>query len=136
MKSTTLVLVCLFAHGLFGQQVSTSTTAEMLNGRAWKNMSNAEHVYYLASFRDGLIFRILYKELSMEIFQSKWAEHFTVGDYVNELDKVYQASENINIPAPLVIAFSTKKLQGTLTKDQIETELQEMRSLTHAILDN
>jgi len=126
MKTVALFLL-VFVSIAYGQNVNL--TANMFNGRGWVKMTHSDRLFYLQALKDEITYRLLAQELSEEKLKQQWAEHATVGDYIQELDKLYEERENIDIPVTLAATYCTKKLLGTYTHDELERQLIATRQL-------
>jgi hypothetical protein len=98
-------------------------------------MFNAtDKTIYIHAMHDALARNVLMEASQAE--KDRWAEHFTVGDYVREFDIVYSAAENVRIPLPLALDYCTIKLKGMLPKRDLELKLIELRKLVATLQEN
>jgi hypothetical protein len=104
----------------FGQKGPPMFTDGMLNGRFWIAATNEEKTVYVAGVVDAL---------NLVRQHARMADNFTSGDYIKELDKIYNDTENINIPLIWIFDYCTTKLKGETTKTALESNLIALRKL-------
>jgi hypothetical protein len=125
-----LILVATCTLCVTAQESDPKFTGQMSNGRLWQELDKDEKLSYVAGAHDILISITLTKLTKPTRENSNWAEGFTLIDYIKVIDEVYKDVENVRIPVPWVIGFSTQKLKGMLTKAELEDTLMSIRGLT------
>jgi hypothetical protein len=121
-----------FAWLAYGQE-QLDSTGQMSNGRAWNAFASDMKIFYVSGLHDAMVMTVRregplkLKELNL------WTEGFNVGDYVKELDTLYRGGENVRIPIPMALAYCSKKLEGTSTKEELEQTLIAVRKLVSAL---
>ena len=98
----------------------------------WLMMTDAMKNGYLSGYLDLLTYSSMHKRdlaSSNKFHTDHWARNAIVSDYVKELDGLYQDGENVPMPIPVAMEYCTLKLNGGLTKAQLEQALIRIRQL-------
>ncbi len=124
---TILILVLLAGWSLAAQE--SHSTKQMINGRAWLAMTDTAKTFYVSGVHDSIVAEGMVYLHPLEEVKKKWAERFTVGDHIEELNKLYKDRENILLPVPAALDYCTEKLKGGKSKDELEQILILFRTL-------
>jgi hypothetical protein len=108
-------------------QADSEHTAGLINGRRWSRMTTDEKFFYLVAIQETIS---LVGDASKA--DALLAYQFTYDDYRQEINKVYSAVENSNIPVILVFKFCTAKFKGKLTTSQLEEYIMALRRNANA----
>lgn len=120
LKSAILVLALLAPLPILGQD---GFTGLLMNGRVWMSLEETEKKMYMFGVRDGVV--AANRNESKTLIQG-----FTLHDYLNELNLLYEDRSNINIPVIIGIRYCSLKFKGTLTKAELEEKLIGFREAT------
>lgn len=92
-------------------------------------MSETAKLFYVQGIKDGQTSAayLLPPEFRDLVLRATQAKGFTPGDYVKELDKLFEERENLNIFVLLAYGYVTRKLQGANTSQELEQILVELR---------
>ena len=121
-----LLLTILLLGVLYGQDEIDSTRL-MCNGRMWRKMSVDHKLAYVMGIKDAWVESALASGDVTKFVENRWADRFTVKDYMKELDLIYRDGENIRLPIPAAIWYCTAKLKGKSTKAELERALIYLR---------
>jgi hypothetical protein len=108
------------------QADDTIFTNQMANGRMWLGMDETRRLMYVGGVHDSLSFAAIHV-VNSDKAKPRWAVHFTIGDYVNELNAMYKDGEHIRIPIPYLVDYCTTKLKGETTKAELDILLISIR---------
>lgn len=113
------------AQGQLPQTSKSAFTGGLLNGRAWETFPAAVKSMYVAGIKDSILAAAMASDSAPN--KIAWAEHFTVDDYVKELNLLYVDRENIRIPVVFGVRYLTQKFRGDRTKADLESGLMALR---------
>lgn len=103
----------------------------MPTGRFWQLLPDMAKLMYVQGAKDGIVLASAVDlTLGSKILRQLDAQGFFPGDYVKELDMLYQDRENLPIPLPFAYQYCAQKLKGELTKQQLEEQLMQLRKMT------
>ncbi len=105
-------------------------TDQMANGRAWTGWDDGWKLTYLRGYLDLTIYSALQTSDPKRYLLEHWAYKAVIGDYEKELDALFRDGENLRLPVPMAVEYCTIKLNGKLTKDQLEQMLISYRAKT------
>lgn len=105
----------------------------MFNGTHWIQLSPLEKRAYLLGYEDGFISNAIFyieemerRNEALESLPTSIAKITTEG-LINEIDKLYEDSENIKIPVPYAMIIMRNKSIGTEQKE-IDAYIEYLRS--------
>jgi hypothetical protein len=138
MRNVVLIFITFAAVGFTQTSIQQMDTGQMSNGRAWEIFNEPERVAFLTAIKDQLLYDFFTSDngiaqLRAAQLRANWAEGFTVGDYLNELNVLYKDRENIRIPIVMAFRYCTQKLKGQSSKQELENRLLEMRKTVSAL---
>ena len=127
------LLFLVMPNRLLSSPNDLTETALMSNGRGWNDWSETAKVFYVAAYRDTLIYLAIglpgAADDTVKHFDAHWAKNAIVGDYVKELDVLYKDGENVRLPIPVAIRYCTMKLEGELPKNVLDSMLITLRKI-------
>ncbi len=130
-KVIVLILALCFAAPICGAQQNqidlSFRTNDLLNGRWWRDSTQADKVNYVAGFFVGLAVTfggtdecIKYQAL----IQGRYQGVLNFGEIIDEVDAFYKESANAPLPIRVAIEYQAQKSKGTskMELDQIVTK--------------
>jgi hypothetical protein len=124
------ILLCFVASLLPAQTVGPSVVS--ITGKGWVMiMTDTMKSSYVKGYQDGIEFVVaeLPTEARDTMRSNLIAKGFTVADYIQELDTLFADRENWPILLPMAHLYVTLKLNGQLTKAELEQRLIDLRRL-------
>jgi len=101
----------------------------LINGRFWNSSSKDGKMMYVSGALDGI--RITQQSNGLP---DRFPKHSTVGDYIKEVDKLYNEGENVKIPVIWAIGYYvTLKLKGEIKSSELEGTLIALRKQASAL---
>ena len=127
------VLLIVLVVSAFAQSPNSDDylTGSLPNGRWWVTYP-VERLIYLVGLRDGLNLVVANPQYfpngkaGVEAYRPKKS---TNEDMIAEIDNLYKDRENIRIPVAFVYNFVNEKLNGSVTKTEVDLRIRRLRQL-------